>query len=465
MTDWDEWILTAISQRVALDLLPVFDWNDLVSPTGYSYPPLFFWLNGAVLALLGPSMESYRVVTALSEAGAVALVAGLGLQAARNPVVGLTAGLIACSGLWLAYHGTVTVDYLLACAVLAALIAVLRAADKASPQWLWLALLLGGFACFVKYHGVVFHAILCASAIAWPRLRRLVFAGDTPRARIRTASWHGAAALFFPVGLLVIEAITWYEFGWNRTHIAEVFRVMGWESFVVDPISGAIVQPAWHYYLVHTFVEVGPVILALALIGAVIALRTRDTSLIFLGVVVVLWFLWASTASLKNARYVLPAVLMALVFAGVAVERARVLPAGRVLAASLLVIAVLQGALLSGARVRSYVQHGAEADAMLAAVRAQVPHDTTLLVEAEWYAYAATTGSLLPHRVVLPIPEGVVDESGAILTHTRAYEMRASGMLYADNEYLAQREAIVGSWKLVAEAGAGAHRQMLLLRP
>ncbi len=462
---WDEWILTGISQRVGQRFLPELDFNDLMSPTVYSYPPFFFWVNGAVIGLFGPGMASYRIVTALTEALAVVLVAAIAWERGARLHVAMVAGILASASLFLAYHETVTVDYMLSCAVLASVLCLLCCERRPAPRWLFAALLLGGLACFVKYHGVVYHAMLCAIAAAWPRTRNALFAGDSILERARTCGAYAAAALFFPLLLLAIEAYTWYEFGWSRTHIAEVFRVMTWDSFVVGPLSGRIERPGWPYYLVYTLVEAGPLVCAALLAGAAAALARPSPGQIIIAAIIVGWFLWASTASLKNARYVLPAVMLAFVYAGALLEHAHGRPGRKYVAYATILLAFCQGAWFSGARAAAYVRHAAQAEAMLAAISEHVPPGATILSEAEWYGYAREYGGVLQPRLISPISPRWQDEADALLTHARAFEMRERRMLYAQEDYLEQRRNLVEEWPKVFDTGTGPHRQTLHLRP
>ncbi|MEA3365575.1 MAG: hypothetical protein U9Q79_08035, partial [Candidatus Hydrogenedentes bacterium] len=53
LVGWDEWILSTISSRWALVALPENNLYDLIVPTYYSYPPVFFWLQGLTIFLFG----------------------------------------------------------------------------------------------------------------------------------------------------------------------------------------------------------------------------------------------------------------------------------------------------------------------------------------------------------------------------------------------------------------------------
>jgi len=461
---WDEWILTGISQEVAQTFLPGFEWHNLVSPTGYSYPPLFFWANGSVLAVIGPGMVAYRIVSALTEAFAVGLLPALALALGQRPGSAACAGALACASLMLAYHNTVTVDYMLACAVLSSLLCLLHATARGSVQWLAMALLLGGFACFVKYHGVVYHAILVMLALLWPSTRHVLFKQSSLKAVGIRLGKCAAAALFFPVLLLLIEAYTWHVFGWERTHIAEVFRVMTWDSFVVHPATGEIVRPSWTYYLVYTGYQLGPLVTAVIALGMLATLRARNGAYAAILAVVVLWFFWASTASLKNARYVLPAVMLAMLFAGALMDWAATRPRLRVAAAILSLLALVQGAAYSIDRAQTYIARAGEARAAIDAVNEHLGPGDTLLAEAEWYQYARAYGGLMEVRVRSPISRKWAEDSDALLTHARAFEMRRKGMLYVQQAYLEQRQSLIEQWHCVFETGAGPHRQALYIR-
>lgn len=78
LVGWDEWILSLIVRHVGVNLIPALEWDDLIAPTGYSYPPFFFWVSGVLVWLFGTAPFVLRLLTSLTDA----LAATLGLLVA-----------------------------------------------------------------------------------------------------------------------------------------------------------------------------------------------------------------------------------------------------------------------------------------------------------------------------------------------------------------------------------------------
>jgi len=118
LVGWDEWILAGIATRLGCCALPSGQLYEILVPTGYSYPPFPFWLSGALVYCFGPGALVWRLPTILSDGAAVAMVFVLARRVGGT-LAGWTAGLLAWSTLYLAFHDTVTLDFLLSFWVLA----------------------------------------------------------------------------------------------------------------------------------------------------------------------------------------------------------------------------------------------------------------------------------------------------------------------------------------------------------
>lgn len=121
LTGWDEWILATIATRIARWWIPQRALYDLLVPTGYSYPPLQLWISGLLVYCFGTAPLVWRMPTILSDAGAACVVFMLGRRLG-GPMVGWTAGLLAWSNLYLRFHDTVSLDFLMSFWILLSLI-------------------------------------------------------------------------------------------------------------------------------------------------------------------------------------------------------------------------------------------------------------------------------------------------------------------------------------------------------
>ena len=458
LVGWDEWILTTISSRVGLSWLPRGDWYDLLVPTGYSYPSFFFWLNGILIYLLGATPLIFRLVTVLSDAASAAMAAALGRRIGGHWTA-WTAGLLASSYLYLSFHDTVTIDFLVSFWVLLSVRLFIAALDRNDRRLMLLSVFLGGLGCFTKYHGVVYFATLCTMVLVIPTTRNML--------RRKKFVSFAAAALAFPCLLLALEGLTWHFYGFAKTHLAEVFRVLTWTSYVQDPFTGELTRPQWHYYLAYCWTQLGAVTCLLVLAGMAVALkrRTRDTMVLL--AIVVVWMLWATFSELKNARYILPAVFLMLIFAGIPLrELARTGPIGRVVAAILLVWVTLAGFWATWLRIRDYLDTADRNGRVAQGVNTRTPPEAVVLAESVLFQATDPVG-IEPIKRLVITPETPQWERriSYFISDEGAFEMLAKGVIPSQEGYVAERERIVEEWSVLLDIGTGKKRVRVLQRP
>jgi hypothetical protein len=194
----DDFARVVIAQRFAAD--PAFD------PTGTSWLPLPFWVNGAAMRLLGSSLEIARalaVVAALASGALLAIVASrLGMRASR--VVAAS-----CATAWMPWSmqlGVATVPEVPASAC-AAIGAMTLASDDPTMR------AIGGLAMLAstlsRYDAWPMAIAFCAiSLVDFARTRE-------SRARI-TVAFAGALAVAGIVGWSL----------WQRVHFGDAFRYL-----------------------------------------------------------------------------------------------------------------------------------------------------------------------------------------------------------------------------------------------
>ena len=458
LTGWDEWILSGISIRLARVYLPAHEWYDVLVPTGYSYPPVFFWLNSGLIYLLGAEPLVLRIVTILSDAACVAAVTVLAQRLAGR-FAGWSAGLLAFSTLYLSFHETVTMDFLLSFWILLSLLALIKALQIGSPSALFWALFISSAAVFTKYHGVVYHAILCAMVLALPQTRAML------RGRGRVAL-YALATLALPLSLLALEALTWYFYGYSKTHIAEVFRVMDWTSYVQDPFTGDIVQAQWHFYFLYLWKMLGPVVCVLGLIAFLFAFVSKRAELIVIAVIAALWFTWASSAGLKNARYILPGALMLYPLVGVMVQRIAARPHfGRPAAVLILAVAVGMGAWGTRTRVVGYLREAAVHQAVYDYLRDHVARDAVILAESAPFQWGMSQRSGAVRPVRNPEDATAFADAEYFIAHEWGRLLIESNVIQSAKGYLDARDAVVESWVPVLDLGNGRERVQVLRKP
>lgn len=454
LVGWDEWILSGISVRLARVYLPGMEWYDVLVPTGYSYPPVFFWLNGGLIYLLGSEPLVLRMITILSEAACVFTVCMVAQQLAGR-FAAWAAGMLAFATLYLSFHETVTMDYLLSWWILLSLWWFLKALDTESGTALVWAIFFSSAAVFTKYHGVVYHAILCAAVAVLPATRRML--------RGRTLLASLAAALALPCGLLALEALTWHFYGYEKTHIAEVLRVMGWTSYVQDPRTGAVVVASWSYYFVYLWEVLGPVVCVVGVGAVAYALGARRRDLAIVVVIAVLWFLWASTASLKNARYILPGTLMLYPVAGAMLawvfQREGY---GRQAAVAILGIAILAGLWDTRARIGGYMREADIHQRVYAYLREHVPADAVVMAESAPFQWGMSlrSGAVRPMRG--PEDATAFEDSDYAVLHAWGQQLIAAGAIPSAKNYLDARAAATARWETLLELGSGREAVVIL---
>lgn len=454
LVGWDEWILTGISVRFARVYLPTLEWYDVLVPTGYSYPPFFFWLNGGTIYLLGDQPLVFRLITILSDAACVVAICALGRQLAGR-FGAWSAGLLAFASLYLSFHETVTIDFLLSFWVILSLRWLLRSVHEARPTYLVWAIIFSSVAVFTKYHGVVYHAILCGLVVVLPATRRML--------RGRMLGACAIAALALPCVLLALDALTWHFYGYEKTHLAEVIRVMGWTSYVQDPATGDVVEATWPYYFQYLWHVLGPAVCALGAASVAYAIGARRRDLLIVVAIAGLWFLWASTASLKNARYILPGVTMLFPLAGAMlhgiVERGRY---GKVVATLVLAVVVLFGMWGTRVRIGAYLSDAAVHQRAYDYIRQNVPADAVVFAESAPFQWGMSlrSGAVRPTRD--PEDPTAFDDADYAVMHEWGRRLIAAGAIPSATGYLDRREAAMAEWDTVLDLGTGAGRVTLL---
>ncbi len=455
---WDEWIQSAISSRLGLWTLPEHKLYDVLVPTGYSYPPFFLWINGALVYLFGAEPLVLRLQTIVSEAAAVAMVFVLGRRIGGR-IAGWTAGLFALSSLYLNFHNSVTLDFALCFWILLSLYLLLRSLDEDKAAFLWGAIFAGSIGLFTKYHGVVYFGPLCVFAVAAPQTRAMLLTKRFPL--------FLGAALALPLVLLALECLTWHFYSFDKTHIAEVFKVMQWKSYVVDPISGTWDTPAWHYYFAYCATRLNPVICLLSIAGMGMALRSprRNRATFLLAMFIILWFLWASTGSIKNARYALPGVFAAFALAGLPLEALSRTAWGRISVAFLLTVAVGLSLHDTAQRMGSYQERASNHRQVHALINAETSKDARIVADGRPFQTSGGLG-------IAPIQRSVVDpvnyrrgETSHIITHEDSFAFTTINGNQFEQEYVEDRAKIVRDWRLMLDVGDGPHRIRVFERP
>ncbi len=442
---WDEWILAAIASRWALWFAP------------YSYPPFHFWVSGALVWLFGPEPIVWRFPSIVSDAGAVALTCLLARRLG-GAWAGWSAGLLAWGCLYLAFHETVSLDYMLSFWVLLSLVSYLSAMSRGSSVRLAFAAWCGGMACFTKYHGVVYLATLCALMAAEPDSRRLL------RGRWRVIV--PGAAIVMPVIMLVIEGGTWRFYGFSKTHLAEVWRVMHWISYVVDPVTGAVENPSWIYYFAHAWKTIGPLWCGLALMGMAFTAvgRCRDGRVLL--IVLAAWLLWASTGNLKNARYALPMAYVACVFGGLAIAAVASAPKGRGAAALLLASTLAVGLWDVSVRLRGYLEEERRNAAVYAYINERTPANALLLSEGMAFQADDAVGIAgVKRKVITPETPGCFAKADYAVIDARSFDLLRHRVIPSSPGYVEERLRAARDWPEAFRAGDGRMTVRVLQRP
>ncbi len=456
LVSWDEWILGGIAARLGTWALPNLELYDILVPTGYSYPSFGFWVNSVFVWLFGSTPFVLRLPCALSEAAAVALTYALARELA-GVVCARAAALFATACLFLSFHAMVSLDYLLSAWVLLSLWAFVRAARKQDSALLVLAAFCGGMACFTKYHGVVYHATLCVLVFSWPTTRRML--------RWKTLTAAAAAALAAPLFMLATEAATWHFYGYSKTHIAEVLRVTEWASYVADPRTGAIVEANDGYYFLYAWTTLGPLFCGLAALGFVAALASRGRVWWALGFVAAAWLFWASTASLKNARYILPMVYVACIFAGYFITRLAAIPRCRGIAWMLVLVTVALGAWQSVDRAQQYFEEARRNMAVYDYVNTHTPKGAVILAESIVFQVHIAGGPGIVRTTYAPESPQALDRADYLILDPRTHEMLQRGVLPVARGYLDFRREAEKDWPCVFRKASRQGEVRVLARP
>jgi len=455
LVGWDEAILTTVSSRWALQFLPERDLYQLIVPTSYSYPSLWFWLNGILVRFLGPAPFVWRLATVLSDAGCVAMIFVIGRRVGGSWAA-WAAGLLACSGLFLVFHDTVTIEYLLCLWILLSVYLFLRCIEENHRGFLLAAVFFGSMACFTKYHGVVYLFVLCVLLIVIPQTRAMV------KGKYFWA--FAATALFLPCVMLAQNGLTWYMYGWEKTHIDEVLTVMNWRSYVSDFRGDGFIQPKWHYYFVFCWHNLGPLLCVLGIAGIGGALLRPRRDRVLLLAIIACWMLWTSIGNPKNARYCLAAVYLFLLFPGFLL--ARLVQWSRLVPITLLAAAVAVASWGTAHRVSRYLESSRNRDLVYDTINARTEQDAVVFTDSLCFQHFAVAAPG-PLERELRFVDGPAwqDRADVLIVHDLAYEMYKAGAIATDKAYLAERETILAEWNLLADVGDGSDRVRVLEKP
>lgn len=452
---WDECILGGAAIRWAEYSLPGGHAYDLLVPTGYPYPPLLFWIAGGLVAAIEPAYWVLRLPGAVSLAASAALCALLAAWCGGRAAA-WTAGLLAATAVAFNVHDTVSLDYPMSAAILLSLWALLRALDRHSAPWLCASLLAAGLACAFKYYGVIHLAFLAAAVAAHPQLRMLA-RGPKRRAAVL------ASAVALPVALALLDGLTFYFYGFGKTHVAETIRTLGWTPFAADPRTGAPIQPGHDYYALSLYYRLGPLLLAAAALGALAAAVQRNRPALWLLAAGLVWFACAEALGTKHFRYILPAIYVLLILAGAAVGMLARTRRGAIVAALLAAGMVLHQSWNASERAGAYLAEARRVEAAFGILRA-IPADLPVVAEhAAFQQWDAGALRAFPQPVLTPESPGGAPADLAVL-HDAVYEAIGIGALPAYPGYMAVRPEMA-QWPALYEAGEGRDRFRILARP
>ncbi len=455
---WDEWILATISLRVARWWIPARSWYDLLSPTGFPYPPLFFWMGGGLAWLFGPSYFILRVPATLSLAGCSATATLLAGAFGKRRAAWSTA-VLCILHMPFGFHDLVTIDFLMTFWVLLSLLLLVKCLGKDSFPLLYLAIVAGGIACFSKYHAVIWHGFLCATVLVAPKTRAMLRGLRIPLLML--------AAGLFPALILAIQGLTWKFYGYQKTHFAEGLWTMSWTSIVEHPLTGEFVRAGSDYYAMVLSANPGPGVCLLGVIGVVaLLMRKRWIALVPL-LFAILWMVWASSSSIKHARYIIPFVYVCLVFAGhgfaVLSNRDGKLRFVTVALAVLLALIGFQGLT---ARRGDYMETARLHERVFALIDEKVPQDAVLVTDS--FPLRRWDGGVLPsvpRKVIWVDTPGWEDKATHVLTQESTFAVMEKGTIFGSSEYVEARQSILSAWRVVIDEGRGSDRIRLLAKP
>ncbi len=458
LAGWDEWILTSIFVRLGQWALPKGELYEILVPTGYSYPPFYLWLNGLMVYVFGSSPLVWRILTILFDAGCAAMAYFLGRRVGGR-LTGYICGILSVVAPYLSFHDTVTLDFALTFWILLSIYLFLRAQDNDNVRMLLWSVFFGSIACFTKYHGVVYFATLCVMLVAIPGTRKLI--------QGKKIFLFAGTALFLPCVLLAVEGLTWKFYGWQKTHVAEVFRVMEWTSWVADFGSDAYVKPKWHYYFVYCWIHLGPAIcvLSLAGMGTMLLKPTRDVK--YLLIILVVWMLWASSSGLKNARYVLPMVYVAFVFVGLEIKALSERRWGKAMASIIVIVMLGTSSWRLAGRVQDYLATSDRHEQVYEVINENIVEGDLVFSEAVSFQIPfGTRFGLMRGKVIGPSQKTWRNDFDYIIAQEDAFEMLKTGVIVdVHGEYLRQRESFVREWDVLLDTGEGKQRTRVLRRP
>lgn len=453
LTGWDEAILAEITGRIAHVSLPNRSWYDVIVPTGYGYPPVFFWQSAFFVRILGPEIWVYRLTTAIGAALCAGSIAIIARSIAGNWAAWIT-GFIAAAAPGLAYYDTISMDPLMTGFILSSVACSVASLQSDKSSYFIAALALSAIACTVKYHAVVYHAALCAFVFV------LVLRGS--RIDLNLAA---LVALAPPACLLIIEALTAQLYGWEKTHIAEALRMTEWGATANDPMTGYPTAPSIAYYPILLFLRLGVVQVIAAAGGLCWMLYRGGPAARWVVVVLVVWCVWAQWLDMKHARYILPAAFLLMGAAGIGIARIGAASLGKHPAIAISIVVVLG---MSWQAYNRLTIHAGKVDrhvAILDAVADRVPESEPVIADARPFQGTVTTRlRTMPRPVVTPYTEAYRDANW-LLTDEAAYTMARKGALAGLQGYAKWRDEAMTEWDVVYDSGVGEQRVRLLHRP
>lgn len=456
LNGWDEWILTGAMTRWAAYSVPSGNLYDALVPTGYPYPPLLFWSGGALCHFLEPSYLVVRIPAAFS----------LGLSAGLTALIGgwcgrrwgaWTAGILASLAAWLNFHDTVSLDYPMTAAILLSIWLLLHSLDRHSVPFLCAAFLAAGLACAFKYYGVIYWTWLAVVVLLHPQLRMLT------RGRRRYAV--AFSALAFPAFLASLDGLTFYFYGFGKTHVAETIRTLGWAAYTAHPLTGDAIRPGYAFYGEFLFLRLGIVVCALAVIGVLCTVFQKNRPGLWILSAGIAWALFAEAMGTKHARYILPAAYVLFITVAIAIAALGNTRAGRPWAILFFVTIVIGQGWLAAIRTQTYLADSARVQQVFDTLQNDVAHDALILAdEAPFQKWDAGVLPSFPQPVATPEERRAMTAT-VLVTTDGIYDLIANRILPGSTAYIDGRPKWVQDWSVLLDIGLGRKRVRVLSKP
>ncbi len=278
--------------------------------------PVFHFLSLGVFALLGPSIEAARVVSAVAGVGSVGLIYVLGVRLFQDRTIALLAAAFMALDPWAVIHSrqAMTESVLLFFILGAAVLLLGR-----SRRELVLAGAVFSLAILTKLN-----AAAMGLALGGYLVLRSLPDGSTPSWRRRLED----GALFGGVALGVAALGYWAVAQIDPERFVEVFqRELGGEHVGAgDQTTGRLgIRPVLAGSTVLELLRLNPFLFAYAALGGIVAWASKARGRLFLALWVVVGFAFPLLQIYQPIRYffpVVPALLLLVAFLVVGVSRA-----------------------------------------------------------------------------------------------------------------------------------------------